>query len=66
MAGRAVAGCTYWVSHRGGRTYVTAPVNFYEAEGWRLARFGHSPGPITLAPATPSREFSYTLDLTRH
>jgi uncharacterized protein (DUF2126 family)/transglutaminase-like putative cysteine protease len=67
-ASRAVAGCTYWVSHPGGRNYVTAPVNAYEAEGRRLARFaafGHSPGPMNLAPETPSREFPYTLDLRR-
>jgi uncharacterized protein (DUF2126 family)/transglutaminase-like putative cysteine protease len=67
-ASRAVAGCTYWVSHPGGRNYVTAPVNAYEAEGRRLARFaefGHSPGPMNLAPETPNREFPYTLDLRR-
>ena len=69
MTGRAVAGCPYWVSQPSGRNYVTAQFNSYEAEGRRLARFasfGDSPGPMTLAPATPSREFPYTLGLGRH
>jgi len=32
----------------------------------RVARFGQSPGPMTLAPAMPSREFPFTLDIRRH
>jgi len=70
--GRAVGGCTYFVSHPGGRAHDDRPRNALEAEGRRSARFyafGHSPGalPETVwqqAPRT-ARGFPLTLDLRR-
>ncbi|MGI9239178.1 MAG: transglutaminase family protein, partial [Verrucomicrobiales bacterium] len=66
---RAVAGCTYHVSHPGGRADEDFPVNSHAAESRRLARFearGHSPGAIGRLPVEErSDEFPATLDLRR-
>jgi uncharacterized protein (DUF2126 family) len=67
--GCAVAGCTYHVGHPGGRHHEVLPVNSYEAEGRRHARFsphGHTPGGVITIPAPePNQAFPYTLDMRR-
>jgi uncharacterized protein (DUF2126 family)/transglutaminase-like putative cysteine protease len=66
--GRSIAGCRYHVSHPGGRSFEIFPVNAYEAEGRRLARFeahGHTVGRMVAQPARINPDYPVTLDLRR-
>jgi uncharacterized protein (DUF2126 family)/transglutaminase-like putative cysteine protease len=63
---RSQGGCQYHVTHPGGLSHERFPVNSFEAESRRLARFfrmGHTPGTAAAPPPKPDPEFPFTLDL---
>jgi uncharacterized protein (DUF2126 family) len=66
--GRSLGGCRYHTAHPGGRNLEEPPVNAYEAQGRRLARFertGHTAGRSSFAPPQINPDYPLTLDLRR-
>jgi uncharacterized protein (DUF2126 family) len=66
----ALGGCSLRMSHGGGRSYETFPVNANEAESRRAALFvpyGHAHGPVDVKRLidVPDPDYPFTLDLRR-
>ncbi|MCX7372759.1 MAG: transglutaminase family protein [Alphaproteobacteria bacterium] len=67
--GRSLGGMTHHVSHPGGRSYDTFPVNANEAEARRRSRFfaiGHTPGQFSPHQGRMHPEHPITFDLRAH
>jgi uncharacterized protein (DUF2126 family)/transglutaminase-like putative cysteine protease len=65
---RSMGGGTYHVGHPGGLNPSTFPVNAFEAESRRAARFlrmGHRGGTVEVPQDEPNRDYPMTLDLRR-
>jgi uncharacterized protein (DUF2126 family) len=65
---RSAGGCQYHVTNPGGLSHAAFPINSFEAESRRLARFsrmGHTPGRMSVPPLHIDPEFPFTLDLRK-
>jgi uncharacterized protein (DUF2126 family)/transglutaminase-like putative cysteine protease len=65
---RSAGGCRYHVTNPGGLSHEAFPINSFEAESRRLARFarmGHTPGRMSVPPLEVDPEFPFTLDLRK-
>lgn len=63
---RSIGGCQYHVGNPSGLNPSAFPVNAFEAESRRAARFvkmGHTPGSVEVKTDATNRDFPMTLDL---
>ena len=66
--GRSIGGCTHHVADPAGHDCTSFPINGYEAESRRAARFfasGHTGGPVELPDDEGNADYPLTLDLRR-